>query len=551
MLPGLPTLAVCARLGSEILRSAAGVYCRQRETFCESRIHSGPRVSRSKMVVASPLVVYARAVNWILGAGVLGVPFAFASVGILSASVSLIIVSVLSFLTCLWMLEVDEHANALQHLFSVQGSSPHAGVASAMREGSLAMPLLRPPEVQTQDSDSSEPMNGLVRNGSISMNLHAWMEGQRNKNAFGVPDWKARGTVALEVSQLATIFLGKGARRAWLISLTALQMCSMWACCAIWIACASVAVSPPPSSPPSELLMLCAFAVVIVPLCLVDPQKLGGMQLFSALATLCTMALMLITLIQAVLDPAHRVHSHEPASFSLLIYSGDGMGRALATLVFSQLVQQSIPKLAHDAIRPELTAKILLTAVFTTCFLYTALGASAAFLFRQDTEKVITLNWLGYTAGFKDPPWWVHTIARWVSLLPLFTTTSAYPLFNATLAANLLEALPPGILHKRWLTGLLCAVPPIFCTAFISDTSLIFGLAGLCGYGVMFGMPALLLITSRRWSKLVWGDAGHDAPHSTPFSSETSAFFILLVSALCFVFSAALLVHRICLQFLN
>eukprot|EP00965_Chrysotila_dentata_P117875 3895564-Pleurochrysis_carterae.AAC.1 len=198
LLPGLPTLAVCARLGSEILRSAAGVYCRQRETFCESRIHSGPRVSRSKMVVASPLVVYARAVNWILGAGVLGVPFAFASVGILSASVSLIIVSVLSFLTCLWMLEVcsigfvhhmcqlimtkplprrnvvaprtcvaivnivDEHANALQHLFSVQGSSPHAGVASAMREGSLAMPLLRPPEVQTQDSDSSEPMNGRL-----------------------------------------------------------------------------------------------------------------------------------------------------------------------------------------------------------------------------------------------------------------------------------------------------------------------------------------------------------------------------------------------------
>eukprot|EP00965_Chrysotila_dentata_P237292 6201813-Pleurochrysis_carterae.AAC.4 len=71
----------------------------------------------------------------------------------------------------------------------------------------------------------------------------------------------------------------------------------------------------------------------------------------------------------------------------------------------------------------------------------------------SDTEKVITLNWLGYTAGFKDPPWWVHTIARWVSLLPLFTTTSAYPLFNATLAANLLEARAPYSARPRGLSS--------------------------------------------------------------------------------------------------
>eukprot|EP00965_Chrysotila_dentata_P237291 6201813-Pleurochrysis_carterae.AAC.3 len=132
------------------------------------------------------------------------------------------------------------------------------------------------------------------------------------------------------------------------------------------------------------------------------------------------------------------LHTSKAKQLFLEATTGNHLGHSSSCLQtlrcrapLSQLVQQSIPKLAHDAIRPELTAKILLTAVFTTCaislyavvprcrgrsvharrvgalahaclavggsscalasravlscFLYTALGASAAFLFRQGT----------------------------------------------------------------------------------------------------------------------------------------------------------------------
>ena len=43
---------------------------------------------------------------------------------------------------------------------------------------------------------------------------------------------------------------------------------------------------------------------------------------------------------------------------------------------------------------------------------------------------------------------------RWVVLLPILTTTAAFPLFNATLASNLEECLPPGRLRSRPIAGM-------------------------------------------------------------------------------------------------
>ena len=65
--------------------------------------------------LASPLTIFTTAVNFTLGAGVLGLPYAMASAGILASVVSLVIVALLSFLTCSWLLEVGDRANALQN----------------------------------------------------------------------------------------------------------------------------------------------------------------------------------------------------------------------------------------------------------------------------------------------------------------------------------------------------------------------------------------------------------------------------------------------------
>ena len=64
---------------------------------------------------ASPLTLYTLAVNFCLGAGVLGLPYAVATAGILCSVLSLAVVGGLSLLTCSWLLEVGDRANALQN----------------------------------------------------------------------------------------------------------------------------------------------------------------------------------------------------------------------------------------------------------------------------------------------------------------------------------------------------------------------------------------------------------------------------------------------------
>ena len=80
---------------------------------------------------------------------------------------------------------------------------------------------------------------------------------------------------------------------------------------------------------------------------------------------------------------------------------------------------------------------------------------------------------------------WLALMCRWIELLPLLTTTAAYPLFNCVLAANL-EPLLPSSLRSRTIAALLCGSPPIVCALLVRDPTLIFSLCGLAGFFVVF-----------------------------------------------------------------
>ena len=68
--------------------------------------------------LATPLATYTTAVNFVLGAGVLGLPYAFAKAGILASASALLLCAFISILTCSWLLEVGDRANAVQNELS-------------------------------------------------------------------------------------------------------------------------------------------------------------------------------------------------------------------------------------------------------------------------------------------------------------------------------------------------------------------------------------------------------------------------------------------------
>ena len=63
-----------------------------------ARARSGRRSTRDGMAEASPLTIFTTAVNFALGAGVLGLPYAMASAGIVASVLSLVTVALISFL---------------------------------------------------------------------------------------------------------------------------------------------------------------------------------------------------------------------------------------------------------------------------------------------------------------------------------------------------------------------------------------------------------------------------------------------------------------------
>ena len=140
-----------------------------------------------------------------------------------------------------------------------------------------------------------------------------------------------------------------------------------------------------------------------------------------------------------------------------------------------------------------------------------------------------------------EAPAWATAVSRWILLLPLLTTTAAFPLFNRVLAANLEALLPPRLRSKRVAAG-LCAFPPLLCTALVSDTALVFSLCGLSGFTVVFFVPAMLQRAARRASMKRWGEAGRLTPHSTLFSGDSTVFGVLAFSVIAFLYN----LHGVC-----
>lgn len=380
------------------------------------------------------------------------------------------------------------------------------------------------------------------------------------------PDWSVpRAISALEVTQLCNVFLGRRMRNAWISSICALHVSAMWACCAIWITCAQsvlLGASAPPDDPASwqhtlPLLALCT--AVLVPL-----SVLGGSEIVQsplATATLSTLVLMCVLLVWALLERMGDATSSTPrlgrvfgeppsmaggsggerqadgeASFRRVVFNGRHFGPSFATFLFSFIVQQSVPSLVRRAAAPEWTRAALAASIGTCLVLYLSLGCGAALCFGDSTEPLITLNFIALRGGAPPGdavPLWAAFASRWIMLLPLLTTTAAFPLFNRVLAANLEGLLPPRLRSPR-VAAALCALPPLLCTACVRDTALVFAICGLSGFIIVFFVPSALQRAAMRASVERWGELGRATPHTTCFSHEPTVVAVMLAASCAF-----------------
>lgn len=449
--------------------------------------------------------LYYLTINYILGVGCLGVPHAFARAGFILCGSILLTVTLLSYMTVLWVAETGARIELHQ-------------------------------QSKSQDTIISEQSALLRRCSSHESNVDE-----------------------SEVIDLVGFFLGRVHKFLYHVSLMALMYIGLLAYTQVF--CGAIAALLWSSTPQGVPQIV--FGMLVVPLSCVDLDEQVSVQSIMATVRFVAMFIMIGgSLLALFLDDAREDATHDHPPFFApsepkdcqMSYTAcfSGFGVAFSTALFSQLFQHSVPGLLRPLKdRPDKLVqapRVFGASLFTTCSFYLLLGTTAASYFGADTMSSINLNFAPpFLFGFnpETTPRIVKACLKFASgvvvIFPALDTISVFPLIANTLGNNLLNSAGPSFVKwishrlpfllsvlsrsesptRRFLYSdlssrerksimrksskiatifwrLVSALPPLLASLFATELTFSLLLAGVAGVYVAFFAPALLQLKSRR-----------------------------------------------------
>ena len=438
-----------------------------------------------------PFTAYCFTVNYILGVGVLGMPFAFVKAGYVLSTLCLLLVTVMATLTALWLSEVGVRAARLEQ--------------RALRDmnADLRVPLA--------------PVNG----DAVTVVSPAPSSPRHRR---------------IEMNELVDIFLGKRARRVYELLLCVYMIGALWSYTAVFSQ--SLATQLPISGVDnSYVLYLLIFAVIVLPLTCMEMTELKPLAISLAIFRFVSLGMMILTSLLALFHYPYVDNSTSPptvpSSASSAPYVSDiravvaaGLATVFPVSIYSQIFHHSVPGLSHP-----LRAKSQLPAVFssvllTTFSLYAALGITVGLYYGSSVRDVCTLSWTHYT-GERDDGGSSSSgrspVAAFISylivLFPPIDIVSAFPLNCITLANNIMSACIPPHLHtqRRYIIPfrLVAACLPLIGAGFVKSLDSILHYTGCVGVLIAFLFPLLLQYKSIKVDREEDGqqeqEGGHEA----------------------------------------
>ncbi|GMF40741.1 unnamed protein product [Phytophthora fragariaefolia] len=428
----------------------------------------------------SPLVAYAFTVNYILGVGSLGIPFAFHRAGLLMGNAMIALVTLLSYVTVMWVCEsVARAREAFAQSFLPLDES------AALKRFSFSY-----------SSAASTPVTSRrVSGGSAALEFDDFPE----------------------VTQLCDRFLGPVGSKMYQVSLLGLMYGGLVGYSQVFVNTFLTQVDHVGDWQLSSVHAAAVFACIVVPLSCSDLTEQIYVQLTMSVVRFAALLIMIVSAAYAVYgDPYDSGAEQEPAPeaapyvshVSLLDLSGFGV--MFSTGVFSQLFQHSVPGLLAPlgAKNQEKAPAIFGCTLLTTMVFYIALGSICSLYFGPKLATSVNLNWADFTWGINESmtlvPLWAKLLSMIVVVFPALDTLSVFPLISVTLGDNMAAVIP-----KRWTRGgrkatwkLVCrfgaSLPPLLISMFVSDLSVTLQISGLMGIYVAFFAPALLQLQASR-----------------------------------------------------
>uniref|UniRef100_A0AAV1U1X6 Amino acid transporter transmembrane domain-containing protein n=1 Tax=Peronospora matthiolae TaxID=2874970 RepID=A0AAV1U1X6_9STRA len=443
-----------------------------------------PQQAAASSAQYSPAVAYAFTVNYILGVGSLGVPYAFYRAGLVLGNVLIVLVTLVSYVTVMWVCE------------SVARAQDARVLPSRCDETS---PLKNDTRLSDADANSRNPIFSTSQKKCICV---------LETDAF-FP----------EVTQLCDKVLGSFGSKLYQVSLLGLMYGGLVGYSQVFVNTFLTQVDHLGNWQLSSGHAVVVFACIVLPLSCTDLTEQIYVQLTMSVVRFAALLIMIGSATCAMYgdpydggvgqeDTAKELSPPFISTYSLVDWSGFGV--MFSTGVFSQLFQHSVPGLLAPlgSKKQDKASVIFGSTLLTTMVFYIALGSVCSLYFGPKLATSVNLNWAEFTWGRNESmslvPMWLKLLSMIVVVFPALDTLSVFPLISVTLGDNMAAVMP-----KRWTQRgrksswkLFCrfgaALPPLLISVFVSDLSVTLQISGLMGIYVAFFAPAMLQLYACR-----------------------------------------------------
>lgn len=505
-------------------------------------------------------VMYAITINYLLGAGYLGVPYAFEKAGIVLGTIITISTTIILYITALWVAEASHRGMQLieesertvnfsgQRVVTTLSASKSSkknrrasnntssSIANSSSGGGGEADVPQSPQLlQNIKPFEYSSMNEILPE---SYSLMKSPEGSllTRKNSFEIQESSG---MEPEIVDLTLAFLGPSGKTLYLVNLIFLSFVGLLAYAQIFIQTITIQLYVP------SILSSLLFGCIVVPLSCLDLHEQIDIQVCMFVMRCIVIIIMIMGIVAAIfVDPYDNDNidiivvdsaSNSGIKFPYPYLSQDiscadyaGFGVMFSTAIFAQLFQQSIPGLIRPLSLEDKTEvpQIFSRALTTTASVYIVLGVVSVCYFDTYIKPIISLNFVGMTWGlghdpskfvfYSNPRILLGILSYIIVLFPALDILLLFPLAASTLGNTLQVSFPEShkFVEKLSLLGditsnvslgrktslflRVCAsVFPVFLSIFVVNISLILQLAGICGIIIALIIPALLQRYSR------------------------------------------------------
>ncbi|KAJ6239870.1 acid transporter [Anaeramoeba flamelloides] len=522
----------------------------------------------------SPFAAYVFTTNHLIGTGIIALPYTVFAGGALLSVIFLLLVTVISIITMLYLVETESRTQALMNVLGaneghfVQGETVE--LDRLLKTNSYDIKKVRNQLLKIQDNQD-EPLLTQISNDSEDSNEDSEVHEtkpllnekddvpKKNVSKNDVQDMIKNPqfdiTRKYEIIDMCKMFLGKKGKVLYFIMLTLFLFGTAWSYGAVF-GSSIVTLFPITSITKGDhcdidgnfshncqnnyLLYIFLFSLVVVPISCLDLTEQRVIQIFLCAFRYLALFSIIFTIIvsMAKKDNPYVDHKASIAPGSGLLKWG-GVDLIFTTGIFTQCSHHSITIIAEPVDNKRKIRKVITAALTSTFFFYAFVGVLCSLFFGHHTNTVITLNWMNYTGEQKNARAWASIIKYIVIMFPIFDLISIFPLKVVTLGTGMQTFFYPETIGKtdrrskriKIAFRLIWSITPLCGAMIIKELPVIIFFVGICGCFIAFIIPAWVQLKSKSISNIVFNK------NKTPYSDYSNKPVIIWITMIFGIFS--------------